>query len=52
MQDTAIALSPLYEEERYPFIETGVYSDEELKMFLEQAEQLYRFVEQKISTSV
>lgn len=45
LQDVVIALSPLYVEQRYPFIDVEPYTQDELKHFLSAAEQIYQFVQ-------
>ncbi len=46
--DVAIKLSPLYEEERYPFAEEEPYTDEELEDFIALAENIYNFIKERI----
>lgn len=45
LKETAITLSPLYIEQRYPFMDVEPYSHEELKHFLSAAQQIFQFVQ-------
>ena len=51
IEDDCIKLSPLYEEQRYPFLEEAVYSIEELEEFIKMAESIYGLVEIKMGAS-
>lgn len=44
IHEASIKLSPLYEEERYPFVEQESYTNKELQNFIQLAEKIYNFV--------
>lgn len=48
LQDYAIQLSPLYEEQRYPYSEAEIFTQKELQQFITSADKIYARVKSKL----